>query len=107
MNALLQPYINALTNGKIQALLKTEKLVQVHILRQEQPFQPFKKTYVPRGRKKNNVCKLENLDITKYVQATVTTINNEKYFMDQHNILFKFDTNEIVGHIVNHEVQWF
>ena len=87
--------------------MKTEKTVQVHILRQEQPFQPFKKTYVPRGRKKNNVCKLENLDITKYVQATVTTINDEKYFMDQHNILFKFDSNEIVGHIVNHEVQWF
>jgi len=66
-----------------------------------------KKKYVPRGRKKNNLCKLENIDITKYVQATVTTINGEKYFMDQHNILFKFNTNEIVGHIVNSEVQWF
>ena len=73
----------------------------------DQSAESAKKKYVPRGRKKNNLCKLENIDITKYVQATVTTINNEKYFMDQHNILFKFDTNEIVGHIVNHEVQWF
>ena len=61
-----------------------------------------------RGRKKNNVVKLSDIDLNKYVQAVVILVNEDKYLLDQNNILYKYNgQNEIVGHVVEQEIQWF
>jgi hypothetical protein len=122
----MEPVINEMVNQKLNALLdeflkeypdheeiinKERYPIKIHIKDNSKRVKPelqSPKVYVQRGRKKNNAVTLADLDITKYVQAVVITINEEQYFMDQNNLLFKYNNvNEIVGHIVNQEVQWF
>jgi len=127
MNDIFVPLINDLSNKKLNFLLdefvknyslssspemielvnKERYPIRIHI--QDAPKKTESaKAHVQRGRKKNNTCKLEDLDVNKYVQAVVLQVENEQYLLDQHNLLYKFNSvNEIVGHIVNHEIQWF
>jgi hypothetical protein len=137
MNAALLPYINTCVNQYLNALFdaftkeilpidpalrpdgatlalrdlinKERYPVKIHIkesLVKNKPEAP--RPNVARGRKKTHPVKVTDLDLDKYIQVVVLTVNNEKYFIDQYNILYKYqNSNEIVGHVVNQEIQWF
>lgn len=50
---------------------------------------------------------LDDLDHDKYVQAIVVEIDGEPFLMDEHDVLYLFNSNnEIVGRQVNGEVFW-
>ena len=133
MNAALLPYINTCVNQYLNALFdafakeiipdgsagvnpalrdlinKERYPVKIHIkesLVKNKAEAP--RPNVARGRKKTHPVKVTDLDLDKYIQVVVLTVNNEKYFIDQYNILYKYqNSNEIVGHVVNQEIQWF
>ena len=69
-----------------------------------------KKVAKKRGRrcKTDKQYKVEDLDMDKYVQAILIKINDESYLLDQNNVLYKFNTNnEIVGTLVDDQVEWY
>jgi hypothetical protein len=72
--------------------------------------QPETKMTKRRGRRSKNDKEytIENLDVSKYVQAILLNINDEPYLMDQNNILYQFNgNNEIVGCVVDDQVEWY
>ena len=133
MNSLIQPviddyvnrYLNAMLDNfvaQIQGLtsqvpaclyeqvLKERYPVNIHVKEscQTAGVKPHLKTYNVRGRKKNSTVKLTDLDLKQYTQAVLLIINDDKYFRDQYNLIYKFsNVNEIVGHVVNQEIVWF
>lgn len=128
MNAALLPYINTCVNQYLNALFdafakeiipvdpalldlinKERYPVKIHIKESAVKTKPeVPRPNVARGRKKTHPVKVTDLDLDKYIQVVVLTVNNEKYFIDQYNILYKYqNSNEIVGHVVNQEIQWF
>lgn len=71
---------------------------------------PENKMIKKRGRrgKKTKEYKLEDLDMSKYVQAILVMIDEDPYLLDQNSVLYKYNTdNEIVGCIVDEEVNWY
>jgi len=60
-----------------------------------------------RGRKKNSTHTLDTLDITKYIQTVLKTIDGQNYLIDENGIVFKFDTYDIAGQVIKNEIIWF
>ena len=63
-----------------------------------------------RGRRGKNTKEytVEDLDLTKYVQSILVKIDETPYLLDQHNVLFHYNTdNEIVGYIKDEKVHWY
>lgn len=61
-----------------------------------------------RGRRgKPETYQLADLNIDKYVQAILVKINGENYLVDQHDVIYRFNTdNVIVGKLNDNEIQW-
>lgn len=60
-----------------------------------------------RGRKKNSGHTLETLDISKYIQTVLKSIDGQNYLIDEHGVLYKFDTYDIAGQVIKNEIIWF
>jgi Skp family chaperone for outer membrane proteins len=50
---------------------------------------------------------LDTLDITKYIQTVLKTIDGQNYLIDENGIVFKFDTYDIAGQVIKNEIIWF
>lgn len=74
------------------------------------PEPPEKKMAKRRGRRSKNDKEytIDEIDMTRYVQAIMLNINGESYLMDQNNVLYQFNSNnEIVGHVTDDKVEWY
>ncbi len=76
----------------------------------DMPEELEKKITKRRGRrcKAEKECSIEDLDMGKYVQAILITIDGGPYLLDQNNVLYHFNTNnEIAGTIVGDQIEWY
>lgn len=62
-----------------------------------------------RGRhSKSKPLNVEDLDLTKYIQAIRIKINDESYLVDENDIVYKQSAdNEIVGRLSGDVINWF
>lgn len=73
----------------------------------------FTKLTVPssRGRRKkqtNKTYTLEDLDISKYLQAIVITIEGKLYLHDEHGMLYNYDDKvQIIGRVTEERIEWY
>jgi Skp family chaperone for outer membrane proteins len=60
-----------------------------------------------RGRKKTTTHSIETLDMSKYIQTVLKTIDGVNYLIDEHGVIYRFDTYEITGQVVENNIKWF
>ena len=63
-----------------------------------------------RGRKQKAkmTYELEDLDISKYIQATVINIDDNMLIQDENGLLYTYDTvNQIIGRVIDDKIVWY
>ena len=63
-----------------------------------------------RPKKTNNSnIDLNQIDLSLYIKTTIICINNREFLIDEHNIIYEYnDNNMIVGRkLPNDQVEWF
>ena len=63
-----------------------------------------------RGRKarKNKKYELEDLDISRYIQASIINIDGNVFIQDENGILYEYNTdNLIIGRVTDSKIIWY
>ena len=72
----------------------------------------FTKLTVPSSRGRNKPLgkkyTLDDLDINKYLQAIVITIDGKLYLHDEHGMLYNYDDKvQIIGRVTEDRIEWY